>query len=93
MIFFGLQALLYRSAHFFWVFLVFWIFVGVGIHFWSLDYPMRRFTSCEGQVVSFAGYVIERDGRYFLSRIEGFPVYSPSLLLRGEKMDTFLYSR
>ncbi|NSW77290.1 MAG: hypothetical protein HPY68_11070 [Candidatus Atribacteria bacterium] len=39
-VFFGLQIILYRSPYFCWFFVTFWIFAGIGIHFWSLDYPI-----------------------------------------------------
>ncbi|MEN3187129.1 MAG: ComEC/Rec2 family competence protein [Atribacterota bacterium] len=67
--------------------------VGVGIHFWSLDYPVSYFRSWDKKPVSLTGYVIERDGKYFLTRIEGFPVYSPSVLLRGKGFTHLGYSR
>ena len=92
-IFFGLQVLWYRDTRFFWFFLVFWMAVGAGIHFWSLDYPLSRFRSWDGRTLSLTGYVVEKDGRYFLSRIEGFSVYSPSLLLRGKDLGSWVYSR
>lgn len=92
-VFFGLQIILYRSPYFCWFFVTFWIFAGIGIHFWSLDYPISYSRSWDKQMISLTGYVIEKDGRYFLTRIEEFPIYSPSILLREGNVDHFLYSR
>lgn len=90
---FVLQIFLYRSWHFLWAFFLFWMFVGVGIHFFSMDYPMLQVRSWDKTTVSLSGYVVERDGNYFLCSTREFPIYSPVFLLRWDDASDFLYSR
>jgi len=50
-----------------------------------LDLPGEYFWDREGQNLVLEGYVVERDGRFTLVRLQGFPVYSPGVLLRGKE--------
>ncbi len=87
------QVIFYRSVHFGWFFLLFGVFAGTGIHFWSFDYPMACLREWERRMVSVQGCVIKKGDSYFLTRLRGFPIYSPSLLLRGEEWEPLLYER
>jgi ComEC/Rec2-related protein len=50
-----------------------------------LDLPGEFFRGKEGQNLVLEGYVVEKDGRFILVHLRGFPVYSPGVLLRGKE--------
>lgn len=90
-----LQAIVLPSRIFFLLFCVgFWIF-GVLLYAVSLEIPREFFRGYEGEQIVLEGYVAPRGEQFLLTRIYGFPLYSPRVLLRGEKKDysPFLFQK
>jgi len=76
-------SLFYRSRMFFWSIMVVWLVIGATVHNLSFDLPQERILEKEGETITIEGNLIEKDRRYFITRVSNFSAYSPSLLLRG----------
>ncbi len=72
-----------RSRIFFWSIVVVWLAVGATVHALSFDLPREMILKEEGKTITIQGNLIEKNNRYFITRISNFSFYSPSLLLRG----------
>ncbi len=60
-----------------------WLAAGATVHALSFDLPREMVLREEGKAITIQGNLIEKNNRYFITRISNFPSYSPSLLLRG----------
>lgn len=90
-----LQTIVLPSRIFFPIFFAsFWIF-GVLLYAVSLEIPREFFQEREGEQIVLEGYVTPRGEQFLLTRIRGFPLYTPRVLLRGEKRDysPFLFEK
>jgi competence protein ComEC len=78
-----LQVLFFHSRVFFLLFLTGWVVFGALLFVAGFALPWEFFREREGEHVTLEGYLVEQDGKMYLSRIGGFWSYSPTLFLRG----------
>ncbi|MBC7216867.1 MAG: ComEC/Rec2 family competence protein [Candidatus Caldatribacterium sp.] len=80
----ALQAVLLSSRVFFLLFCVgFWLF-GALLFTVGFGLPGKFFWERNGERLVLEGYVVPKGERFLLTRIRGFPVYSPNVVLRGK---------
>ncbi len=85
----ALQAVFLPSRLFFPLFCAaFWLF-GVLLAGMILRFPGEVFSQWERERLVLEGYMVPRDGRFLLVRIQGFPLYSPAVVLRGKEEKDF----
>lgn len=77
------QILFFHSRVFFLFFLACWGVFGALLFALGFVLPWEFFREREGERITLEGYLMEQDGRMYLSRLGGFWLYSPTLSLRG----------
>ncbi|MDK2897388.1 MAG: competence protein ComEC [Candidatus Atribacteria bacterium] len=82
------QLLFKRKFIFYFIFFaLFWLVGGSLLYTFVFELPYQSFSRWDREKITVQGYLIEKNGNFFLTRLSGFPVYSPTIRLRESSLE------